>query len=87
MFSSLASIIEALKSLIQIVATVVTTVELVMGAGNGPEKEAEAVAQIKALIPAGVLPAFIEQNLDSILPFVIRAVVAFFNREGFFTTS
>lgn len=76
-----------LERIVEVAALVVLVVELARGAGNGAEKKETALAQLRQVLPPDSLPGFIAPLYDVLAGFVIDAIVAFFNRQGFFTRS
>jgi len=87
MLATLRRILDALGKLVEVVTVAVTLVELKEEEAPGPEKKAEAIAQIKELVAPLDLPPFVANNLDMIAGFLIDVVVGVLNREGFFKRS
>ena len=67
----------------------ITLAELAIGQGNGEQKRAEALARIKEFEERlGLrMPALIERYHDALVGLLIDALVAVFNRTGFFAHS
>jgi hypothetical protein len=67
----------------------ITLAELAQGGGNGDQKRAEALAKIKEFEDRlGLkLPSVIQRYHDTLVGLLIDALVAVFNRTGFFAHS
>ena len=67
----------------------ITLAELAIGQGNGEQKRAEALASIKEFEDKlGLrLPKTLERYHDVVVGLLIDALVAVFNRTGFFAHS
>lgn len=77
-----------IPALLNGVALVVTLTELANDQpGSGAEKRAQALQQLKDMLPMDILPGFVRDNFDTVAGWVIDAIVALFNRTGFFQRS
>ncbi|BDX35484.1 hypothetical protein MN1_170 [Thermus phage MN1] len=85
----LTAIVAILPKLLQAVAFVVAVVEVASEAdgAKGAEKKAKAISLLKELFPPSLLPDFLAERYDAVAGLLIDAVVALFNRMGFFQKS
>lgn len=85
----LTAVMAVLPKLLQAVAFVVAVVEVAseVDGAKGAEKKAKAIALLKELFPPALLPDFLAERYDAVAGLLIDAVVALFNRLGFFQKS
>lgn len=85
----LTNLMAVLHKLIQAVAFVVAVVEVASEAdgAKGAEKKAKALALLKEVFPPAELPDFLAERYDAVAGLLIDAIVALFNRLGFFQES
>ena len=78
-----------LPKLLQATAFVVAVVEVAseVDGAKGAEKKAKAITLLRELFPPALLPDFLAERYDAVAGLLIDAVVALFNRLGFFQKS